>query len=100
MSTELTEPLTVDTVLARRDEPHVAWVEVEGEVVAWVQESESMHLLDPIGAVIFQLCDGTASLADTIGDLSEAFGRPQDSVRGDVLSFAASLEAMGLVERV
>lgn len=95
-----TPQVTAQTVLRRRPSPDVEWVEVDGEIVAWSQEKESLHLLDPIASLVFQLCDGEATLATTSDDLAEAFGRDAASVADDVLAFAASLEEMSIVERV
>ena len=92
--------LTTETVLRRRPSPLVEWVEVDGEIVAWDQEGEALHLLDPIASLIFQLCDGTASLAVTVNDLAEAFGREPASLTDDVLAGAAALEEKKLVEPV
>ena len=92
--------LEASAVLVRRPSPHVDWVEVEGEVVAWNSETESLHLLDPIAALVFQLLDGVTSLEQTSRELAEAFGRDATSVRSDVLRFAASLEDIGIAERV
>lgn len=92
--------VTDQTVLRRRRSPDVEWVEVDGEIVAWSQENESLHLLDPIASLVFQLCDGEATLATTSDDLADAFGRAAAGVVDDVLEFAAALEAMNIVERV
>ncbi len=92
--------LESSAVLARRPSPHVDWVEVEGEVVVWNAEAEALHLLDPIAALVFQLLDGATPLEQTAGDLAEVFGRDIDLVRADVLRFAASLEDIGIAERV
>jgi coenzyme PQQ synthesis protein D (PqqD) len=92
--------LGASTVLARRPSPTVEWVEVDGEIVAWNADGESLHLLDPIASLVFQLMDGEATLAVTIDDLAEAFGRPPEQIEPDVLRCAASLEEMGLLERV
>lgn len=89
-----------DTVLVRKDSPGVEWVSIEREIVAWNAERESLHLLDPIASLVFQLCDGDAPLEVTIRELAESFGQDVDKVAVDVLAFAASLEDTGLVERV
>ncbi len=87
-------------VLRRRPRPDVEWVEVEGEIVAWNAEGESLHLLDPVASIIFQLLDGVTCLEVTSRELAEAFDRDLEQVRADVLGFAAALEAIGVVEPV
>ncbi len=92
------EALEPGSVLRRLPSPHVEWVDVEGEIVAWNADTESLHLLDPIAAIVFQLLDGVTSLEQTSRELAEAFGRHLDLVRADVLSFATSLRQIGIVE--
>ena len=87
-------------VMRRRPSPDVEWVEVGGEIVAWNAVGESLHLLDPVAAIIFQLLDGITPLEVTSRELAEAFGRDLEQVRADVLGFAAALEGIGVVERV
>lgn len=87
-----------DSVPRRRLGPDVEWVDVDGEVVAWVQETESLHILDPIASLVFQLCDGTAAVSSTTEDLATAFGRDPESIVSDVLTCVASLQEQRLVE--
>jgi len=87
-------------VLRRRPSPDVEWVLVEGEVVAWNADSESLHLLDRIASVVFQLLDGVTPLKVTIQELAEAFSRDVAELEADVLTFAVSLQEIGIVERV
>lgn len=91
---------TPDDVFCRRPSPQVEWVDVQGEVVVWNADTESLHLLDAIAALIFQLMDGTTPLEVTSRELAEAFGRSLDQVRDDVLHFAAQLADIGVAERV
>lgn len=88
------------TVVRRKPPPLVEWVEIEGEVVAWSEETQDLHLLDPIASLIFQLCDGTATLEVNTADLAQAFGQPVEVVAGDVGSCLANLQTLGLVEVV
>lgn len=85
-------------VLARRPTPHVEWVEIEGEAVAWNAEEGALHRLDPIATLVFQLCDGSETLERTVADLAEAFGQPVESLEEDVLGCAGRLLDGGLVE--
>ncbi len=95
-----TAVLEPDTIMARQSTPHVEWVDVQGEVVVWNANTESLHLLDPIAAIIFQLLDGVTTLEQNARDLAEAFGRDLEQVRADVLAFAASLWDVGIVDVV
>ena len=94
------DALEPSAVLRRRPGPDVEWVEVDGEIVAWNADSESLHLLDPIAALVFQLLDGVSTLETTSQDLAGAFNRDIDQVRADVLRFAAALQDIGVAERI
>jgi hypothetical protein len=85
-------------VLVRRRPPLVEWVEIEGEAVVWNAEQDALHRLDRTATLVFQLCDGTASLAQTAADLADAFGQPVTSVHADVVRCATTLAEAGLVE--
>jgi hypothetical protein len=85
-------------VLRASSTPEVDWVEVDGEVVAWVRRTQDLHLLDHTAAMIFQLCDGVAPLSRTIQELADVFGLPGSAVSADVMSCATELYALGLVE--
>lgn len=89
-----------DTVLRRRPSPEVDWVDVGGQVVAWAEETSSLHLLDPIASVIFLLMDGQTTLGVTAAELADSFGTNVEQVETDVLGFAASLQDLAIVEKV
>lgn len=87
-------------VFRRFASPDVEWVEVDGEIVAWSEEHESLHLLDSIASLVFQLMDGQTTLAITIDDLADAFGRTPQEIAPDIKACVAALEQMGMLERV
>jgi len=95
---ENVSPLDPSVVLARRPAPVVEWVEIEGEAVAWNAEDGALHRLDPIATLVFQLCDGTATLGRTVADLADAFAQPAHQLEGDVLGCAGRLLDGGLLE--
>ncbi|MHB1739506.1 MAG: PqqD family protein [Actinomycetes bacterium] len=78
--------------------PGVAWVEVEGEVVAYDPATSTTHILDPIGAIVWQCLDGESTLAEIVTDLAEAFAAPYDKVLGDVNELLVGLRAAGVVQ--
>lgn len=92
--------LEASTVLRRLPSPRVEWVDVEGEIVAWNEDSQSLHLLDSIAALIFQLLDGVTPLGTTAAELADVFSRDVAEVAADVLTLAASLQEIGIVEVV
>ncbi len=79
------DPAPVD-VPRRIPSPQLEWVEVDEEIVAWSQQTDSLHRLDRIATLVFQLADGQTPLSQTISDLAEAFGADAEEVEVDVLS--------------
>lgn len=91
-------PLNTSTVLTKRQPPHLEWIEIEGEAIAWNDDDGELHRLDPIATLVFRLCDGTVDLGRTAADLAEAFRQPVPTVEADVLHCAQKLLQGGLVE--
>ncbi|MGH9297048.1 MAG: PqqD family protein [Acidimicrobiales bacterium] len=98
-----TEPAAVDAIgrdfVARRREGVVS-VEIEGDVILYDEERELSHLLNPSGAIIWQLLDGEASLEELVVDLAEAFHVDTGTVESDVLTLVRELGRRGLIENV
>lgn len=94
------EPIGATTIVRRRAAPLVEWVEVEGEIVAWNGDTQDLHLLDPIASLIFQLSDGSTTLAENTTDLAQAFGQPEADIASDISACLSNLRDLGLVEVV
>lgn len=75
------------------------WVEVGGEAIIWHLEQLELHRLDPIGTLVFQLCDGVTPLTVTVGELGEWFGHRRQ-VAEDVRKLVTTLLGVGVLERV
>ena len=89
--------LGAEVVLRRSAD--LEWLEVDGEAVVWHRRHEQLHRLDPIGTLVFQLCDGVTPLGVTVRELGETFGRPQ-RVAEDVHELVAVLLCADVLERV
>lgn len=90
--------LAADAAPSRVPPPRLEWVDVAGEIVAWHEDNRELHLLDPIASLIFRLCDGRTSLAQTTEDLARAFGETPSSIASEVLGCAGQLCRDGLLE--
>ncbi len=55
------------------------------------------YLLDELGTLIWELCDGTRPLAEVIARVGAALQRPPAAVAGDVREWLAELREEGLV---
>lgn len=91
-------PVDPSLVLIKRRSPHIEWVQIQGESVVWNAEEDTLHRLDSMATLVFQLCDGSATLRVTVSDLAGAFGRTADTLEEDVLDCAGRLLASRLVE--
>lgn len=55
-------------------------VELDQEAVVYDPVTGFVHYLNPMASLVLQLCDGTATVKETIADLAEA----QDARPGDI----------------
>lgn len=62
----------------------LAVVELDGEAVIYDDRNGELHHLNPTATVVFSLLDGTATVKELAGDISEAFGVPADQVETQV----------------
>lgn len=101
-STVTDQPLPLDesTVLRRLRSPAIEYVEIDGETVIYHCAQGRLHVLNPIGTLVWRLLDGVATIRQVSDDLAEQFGRPLPAVVEDVRAFGRGLEEMGVVERV
>ncbi len=85
----LDEPVPLRAAL-----PHV---ELDGEIVVYSPERESVSLLSPVAATVWSCMDGVGTLRELVNELAESFGADVDRVAGDVLDLVASFEEEGLL---
>ena len=64
-------------------------IEDEGTVILLI--SGMMHQLNLLGGMIWNLCDGTRSVADIIIEIQKEFDVEEDVVRDDVQAFVDDL---------
>ncbi len=75
------------------------WEEMEGQVLLYrVGAHKAVHLNDS-AALIWKLCDGSRTLKDVIGVLSDAYPDMQESIAADVRSGARMLLKEGALIR-
>ena len=91
----------LDTVLRRRSSPDVEEVQVDGETVVYDGARDVLHVLDPPATLVWNGLDGSMSLGELCSDLASRLGIPEpDDMVADVLTFAAQLHDLRLVEQV
>lgn len=72
-------------------------VVLDGEIVIYDEATASVHQLDPIATLLWPLMDGDSTLADLVGDVSEAFSAPPSKVRDDLVELLEHLRARRLL---
>lgn len=67
--------------------PDLASIELDGELVVWVQGTGQIMWLDQRGTIVYRCIDGASSIREICEDLGEAFGVEAETVLEDVVSF-------------
>ncbi len=57
----------------------------------------SLHQLDPIGSMVWELLDGTAALAEALPSMAEAFEADVEMVADDLVRLVDELDGLGLL---
>ena len=75
-------------------------VELEGEAVLLDEDSNRLHLLNPIATLLWACFDGTSTVEEILTDLAEALDTPYDTVLHDTLDVLERLGQEGLLDGV
>ena len=73
-------------------------VELDGEAVVYDERSGELHHLNTTATLVFDLCDGTASVKELSADLAEAFQVPPDEVERQVRALLRRFRKAGLLD--
>lgn len=65
--------------------------EAHGRTVLLRLEDGGYYALDEVGAMIWELCDGSRAVAEIVAILCEEFDAPESTVQEDVLEFIGDL---------
>jgi hypothetical protein len=74
--------------------------EAHGQTVLLRVDDGSYYTLDEVGAVIWELCDGSRTTGEIVDAVCDAFDGPPEQVGSDVLDFVTELLAERLLDRV
>jgi peroxiredoxin len=94
------DPKEIDGSFVPRLRPEVAALEIEGEAVLHVEGTHDLHWLNGTGSIVASFFDGSTSLHEAIGELSEAFHTEPEVVGNDVLEITREVGRAGLLEGV
>jgi hypothetical protein len=68
------------------------------ELVIYDPTGRQVHYLNPTGALVFRLCDGTATVRETVTDVAETYGLARREVEKEVRTVVRQLRHQGLLE--
>jgi hypothetical protein len=85
----------LDSVVARN--PRLSTAEIEGETILYDEDSDALHVLDPVATVVWNLLDGQTSLRDACTDLADAFDTDRVRIEADVLILVSELAERGML---
>lgn len=75
------------------------WDGEEGKhILVGVPRTKSAHILNPVGAQIFFLCDGEHTVKDIIKFLEETYPEAANRIWGDVLNFINYLFSLDIIK--
>jgi pyrroloquinoline quinone biosynthesis protein D len=66
--------------------------EAQGQTVLLRLEDGGYYALDEVGAAVWELCDGSRSVAQMVAALGQQFDAPEATIRADVLEFVEELQ--------
>lgn len=79
----------------------VAAVELDGEAVLLDGDTGAVHTLNPTATLVWQCCDGAASLGEIIDDLADVFrDAERAAIAADVLELTREMGRQGLMDGV
>jgi PqqD family protein of HPr-rel-A system len=77
--------------------PRVAFAPVDDEGVIYDPLSGSLHMLNPSAALLYRVCDGSATVDELAADVADAFDVPLSEVHPQVVTLVESLAHLGVV---
>ncbi len=80
-----------------RRSPEVLEEEFDGELVLCEPVREQVVLLNETGAAVWELCDGSLSVAEIVALLADQTGAERETVAADVAAFVEDLVARGFL---
>jgi len=72
--------------------------EMDGDLLLANFQQSQMHVLNPIAAVIWDMCDGLQTVEAIVDTLAAHFNSPAQDIRRDVDQILAEFRAKGLIE--
>lgn len=76
--------------------PEIAWRVIEGEAVVVDPKQGAVFPLNPVATRLWELAEGSRTVADMIGLLEQEFDAPREILEKDAVAFLNECRANGL----
>jgi PqqD family protein of HPr-rel-A system len=73
-------------------------VELDDELVLYDPVRDEVHYLNSAAAIVFQLCDGSATVREMAGEIARPLGIPEKRIERQVRTLLKELRKVGLLE--
>jgi PqqD family protein of HPr-rel-A system len=73
-------------------------VELDDELVLYDPARDEVHYLNATAALVFQLCDGSATVKELATDIAGAIGAPERRIERHVRTLLKELREVGLLD--
>jgi PqqD family protein of HPr-rel-A system len=91
-------PLVVAPEYRPRKSLEVLELDMGDGVILYNHAADLVHHLNPSAAIVWQICDGEATIEHLAAEIAGEYGRDADEVQGQLTTLIAELETLGLVE--
>lgn len=77
--------------------PEAAFRSYEGKAVVVVPSGAEINVLNPEGSLVFELLDGSHTVAEIVEEVRKQYEVPEGEARDDLMEFLTDLEAHGML---
>ena len=77
--------------------PRTAWRVYDGQAVIVSPDDSTLHTLNEVGTLVWEVADGRRDVAAIVARVCEAFDVTPERAEDDVRRFVAELETRGLL---
>ena len=95
---EQAAPMTVDPKYRPSKVAEVLELDMGDGLILYNHDSSLVHHLNPSAALVWQLCDGQATVGDLAKEIAEEYGLPGAEVEAQVAEVIAEFDALDLVK--
>lgn len=76
----------------------LAIVELDGEAVIYDEATADLHHLNPTATLVLWLCDGSATIAESVAEMAEAYGVPASDIEAEIRGVVDEFGRRGLLQ--